>query len=61
MIGGYKQLFNPVRLLQRIENGDFKAWDEIWDELHHQGDIGDASYASVIQLINIHLNIVRWF
>jgi hypothetical protein len=24
-----------------------KAWDELWNELHHQRDVGEASYAAV--------------
>jgi hypothetical protein len=23
------------------------VWHELWDELHHQGDVGEASYAAV--------------
>jgi hypothetical protein len=29
------------------------VWEELWNELHHQGDIGDASYAAVPQLVRI--------
>lgn len=30
------------------------AWHELWEELHHQGDVGDASYAAVPELVRIH-------
>ena len=30
------------------------AWDELWNELHHQGDIGEASFAAVPHLVRIH-------
>jgi hypothetical protein len=30
------------------------VWEELWDELHHQGDVGDASYASVPYLVRIY-------
>jgi hypothetical protein len=26
----------------------------MWEELHHQGDVGDASYAAVPELVRIH-------
>ena len=29
------------------------VWDELWKELHHQGDVDIASYASVPQLVRI--------
>jgi hypothetical protein len=29
------------------------VWDELWNELHHQGDVGVASYAAVPQLVRI--------
>jgi len=30
------------------------AWQELWSELHHQGDVGEASYAAVPHLVRIH-------
>jgi hypothetical protein len=38
------------------------AWDELWEELHHQGDVGEASYASVAHLVRIHRTgvVVDW-
>jgi hypothetical protein len=30
------------------------VWEELWTELHHQGDVGDASYAAVPHLVRIH-------
>ena len=30
------------------------AWDELWTKLHHQGDVGEASYAAVPHLVRIH-------
>jgi hypothetical protein len=41
--GGYGTPFDPSDLLRRLEGGK-KAWDELWQELHHQGDVGVASY-----------------
>jgi hypothetical protein len=30
------------------------AWEELWEELHHQGDVGGASFAAVPELVRIH-------
>jgi hypothetical protein len=42
--------------LQKIERREdaAAAWQELWEELHHQGDVGDASYAAVPELVRIH-------
>jgi len=31
-----------------------QAWSELWDGLHHQGDVDTASYAAVPHLVRIH-------
>jgi hypothetical protein len=56
MTGGYRTLFDPRSLLSRLESGsDVPApWHEIWDELHHQGNVGEASYAAVPHLVDIY-------
>jgi hypothetical protein len=47
--GGYKTPLDPRPLLKRLDTDSdtTEVWHELWDELHHQGDIGDASFASV--------------
>jgi hypothetical protein len=54
--GGYRIEFDPRPLLQRLESGgdDEAVWHELWEELHHQGDVGEASYAAVPHLVRIH-------
>lgn len=54
--GGYKVSYDPSSALRKLESGKEvqEAWDELWQELHHQGDIGEASYASVPHLVRIH-------
>src|SRR5712692_5282007 len=54
--GGYRTRFDPRPLLLKLQaNDDTKAaWHELWEELHHQGDVGEASYASVPLLVRIH-------
>src|SRR5262249_17818493 len=31
-----------------------EAWNELWNELHHQGHIGEASFAALPHLVRIH-------
>ena len=54
--GGYKVPYDPTGALRKLEagHGVQEAWDELWQELHHQGDIGEASYAAVPHLVRIH-------
>ena len=56
MKGGRATPYNPVTAMQKLESGENAddGWKELWDQLHHQGDIGEASNASVTQLVRIH-------
>ncbi|BAB50718.1 hypothetical protein [Mesorhizobium japonicum] len=53
--GGYKVVYDPRPALQTltVHYTSKSAWDELWNELHHQGDVGDASYAAVVELVRI--------
>src|SRR5258707_15665763 len=53
---GYRVLFDPRPLLQKLESGEDSAtvWHKLWEELHHQGDVGEGSYASVPHLVRIY-------
>ncbi|HET6413810.1 MAG TPA: hypothetical protein VFG53_17260 [Anaeromyxobacter sp.] len=50
--GGYGVPYDASAPLARLERGD-QVWEELWQELHHQGDVGDASYAAVPHLVRI--------
>ena len=54
--GGYRTQFDPRPLLASLETGQdvAAAWDGLWENLHHQGDVGEASYAAVPHLVRIH-------
>ena len=56
LLGGYRVAYDPRDALRRLEKGDDvdAAWEELWRELHHQGDVGEASYAAVPYLVRIH-------
>ena len=30
------------------------AWRELWEELYHQGDVGEASYAALPELVRVY-------
>jgi len=48
--------FDPRPLLRRLEteHDTARVWQELWEELHHQGDVGDASFAAVPFLVRIY-------
>jgi hypothetical protein len=54
--GGYRVRYDPRPALARLEKGAdvSQAWSELWQELHHQGDVGPASYAAVPHLLRVH-------
>jgi hypothetical protein len=51
--GGYRHAYDVRPALARLSAGDPRAWEELWEELHHQGDVGEASYAAVPGLVSI--------
>jgi hypothetical protein len=53
--GGYKVVYDPRPALRALalHYDDETIWDELWNELHHQGDVGDASYAAVVEIARI--------
>jgi hypothetical protein len=62
--GGYRIPYDasaPLREMERADNLQ-PIWDELWNELHHQGDVGLASYAAIPQLVRIARarNLADW-
>jgi hypothetical protein len=56
--GGYRTPYDASVLLRQFENTSDpeiinSILNELWEELHHQGDVGLASYMSVPHLIRI--------
>lgn len=47
---------DPRPLLANLENRleTEATWHELWDDLHHQGDVGEPSYAAVPHLVRIY-------
>lgn len=56
LAGGYGDLYDPRPALSKIAAGVAvsSVWEELWNELHHQGDVGEASYAAVTALVEIY-------
>jgi hypothetical protein len=56
--GGYKIPYNASRPLKRLRDATLQdevaaIFTELWDNLHHQGNVGVASYLAVPQLVSI--------
>lgn len=53
--GGYRIPYDaqPALLALADNKNDEEVWSELWENLHHQGDVGVASYAAVPQLVRI--------
>ena len=56
--GGYRIPFDPRPIFQRLESGtDIQGcWQELWQGIYHQGDVGEASFAAVPHLVRIYQN-----
>jgi hypothetical protein len=52
--GGYGEPYDPRGAIRRVSENDASGWDELWQELHHQGDVGEASYAALPALARVH-------
>lgn len=51
--GGYRVPYDASGPLRQLleEGASPELWEEFWNELHHQGDVGAASYAAVPWLV----------
>jgi hypothetical protein len=56
LTAGYRTAVDLRPLLRRLETAlDPKsAWEELWQELYHQGDVGTGSFVAVPHLVRIH-------
>jgi hypothetical protein len=56
--GGYKIPYDasvPLKILRSTNDPKIivDTFDELWDNLHHQGDVGLASYLALSQLVTV--------
>ena len=53
--GGYGTPYDPRGAILKLTQGDARAaWEELWQELHHQGDVGEVSYAAISKIVDVH-------
>jgi hypothetical protein len=61
---GYRVPVDLRPLLRRLESGEDpqSSWDELWQELYHQGDVGEGSFVALPHLVRIHRarEVVDW-
>jgi hypothetical protein len=55
LTAGYRVPYDASIPLRALASGNAPQpiWDELWQELHHQGDVGEASYAAAPHLVTI--------
>jgi hypothetical protein len=52
LVGGYRVPYDASIPLRRMEAGE-SVWSELWENLHHQGDVAEASYAALPHMVRI--------
>lgn len=59
--GGYGIAYDPRPALRTLDVNpdDPDAWAELWENLHHQGSVGTASYAAVPYLAALQPRVGR--
>src|SRR5262245_30444165 len=64
LTAGYRIPVDLRPLLRQLESGSDSesAWEGLWGELHHQGDVGPGSYVAIPHLVRIHRQrgVVDW-
>ncbi|WP_426014657.1 hypothetical protein [Caulobacter sp. DWR2-3-1b2] len=50
----FRRSYDVRPALRRLASRDAAVWDEFWEELHHQGDVGEASYAAIPAIVRIY-------
>jgi len=64
LAGSYRLPYDPRPAISKLAaNVDVaSAWDELWNNLHHQGDVGEASYAAITALVELYStdNLPDW-
>lgn len=64
LAGGYRVPYDPRPALSKLAaNVEVAtAWEELWNNLHHQADVGEASYATVPALVDLYStdNVPDW-
>ena len=54
LVSGYRLPYDPRPAIADIKSG--KGWHDLWENLHHQGDVDTASYAAVPLIADLVLD-----
>lgn len=59
LAGGYRVPVDPRPLLRVLaaDPTDPEMWKRLWEELYHQGNVGEASYAAVEHIVDAVANL----
>ena len=64
LTGGRGPEVDLSSVLHSLEMGvePTETWNELWDSIYHQGNIGDSAFAAAPHLVRIHLShgVVNW-
>jgi hypothetical protein len=64
LTGGRRTQVDLSKLLRAVEAArePTESWNELWDAIYHQGQIGDGAFAAVPHLVRIHQahGVVNW-
>jgi hypothetical protein len=55
----FRRPYDVRPALRRLVSEDTAVWYEFWEELHHQGDVGEASYAAIPAIVRIYAEQAR--
>jgi hypothetical protein len=61
--GGYnRETFDSISLIRELQRSGFTEsfWEKVWEDLHHQGDVGEASYAIIPYLVEYRVPFQSW-
>ena len=54
--GVYGTPYDPRPALNKLASrvDEAAAWDELWQQLYHQGGVGEVAYVAVPELVRVH-------
>src|SRR6185503_1359384 len=60
LTSAYRVPYDPRTPCDRLRTHpqDARVWKDLWENLHHQGDLGDGSYVAVVALARLCQSVV---
>jgi hypothetical protein len=56
----HEEIASLLKQLEKSELPDSDLWSEIWDTVHHQGDVSISSYIAVPEIFKVYKE-KKWF